>query len=196
MEKEEVQRDPSLEFIDLISVDMAAPSEVITKQIMDQMMNLGFLLLSNIPDYDEDALFEHQKWFFALSDDVKRKLYKNHFLKENQNYYRGLAPFIENDPSHKELYEVGLDISKVSDEEKQYPLHEETPWPEVEGSERFKKFMTHHYDVMHKVGIKIMQHVAEGLGKPADFFDGWFLTNTCSTFRIIRYLPRSTQLVA
>jgi isopenicillin N synthase-like dioxygenase len=40
-----------------------------------------------------------------------------------------------------------------------------------------------------------MSHIALGLGKQADFFDGWFLNNTCSTLRIIHYLPRSTQLV-
>lgn len=84
---------------------------------MDQMETLGFLLLSNIPGYDEDALFAHMKWFFALSDDIKRKLYKNHFNKENPNYYRGFAPFIANDPSYKELYEIGLDLTKVSDKE-------------------------------------------------------------------------------
>lgn len=109
--------DPSLEFVDLYSVDMKQSSENITTQIMDQMTNLGFLLLSNIPGFDESQLFVHQKWFFNLSDDVKRKMYKNHFLKENPNYYRGFAPFIANDPSYKELYEIGLDLSKVSEQE-------------------------------------------------------------------------------
>ena len=51
--------DPSLEFIDLHSVDMTQSRENITKQIMEQMYTLGFLLLSNIPEYDEEALFEH-----------------------------------------------------------------------------------------------------------------------------------------
>lgn len=120
---------------------------------------------------------------------------KNHFHAENKNYYRGYAPFIANDPSHKELYEVGLDMKHVSDEEQRYPLHEETPWPEGEGAESFKRFMVGHYDVMHKLGIKIMSHIAEGLGKPADFFDSWFINNTCSTFRLIHYLPRSEQVV-
>ena len=162
---------------------------------MDQMTNLGFLLLSNISGFDESQLFDHQKWFFNLSEDVKRKLYKNHFLKENPNYYRGFAPFIPNDPSYKELYEIGLDMSKVIEHEQQFSLHEDTPWPQVEGGDRFKAFMDAHYEAMHKLGIKIMQHVALGLEKPADFFDEWFLSNTCSTLRIIHYLPRATNLV-
>ena len=121
---------------------MAGPREVITSQIMQQMNNLGFLLLSNIPGYDEEKLFEHQRWFFNLSDNVKIKLHKNHFNKENPNFYRGFAPFIANDPSFKELYEIGLDYSKVSEDEQIYSLHEETPWPECEGCDKFKEFMT------------------------------------------------------
>jgi hypothetical protein len=59
-----------------------------------------------------------------------------------------MAPFIANDPSHKELYEIGLDLSKVSEEEQKYSLHENTPWPAVDGCEGFKKFMMRHYDMM------------------------------------------------
>jgi len=48
---------------------------------------------------------------------------------------------------------------------------------------------------MHKLGITLMSHIALGLGKPRDYFDSWFLNNTCSTLRIIHYLPRNTHLV-
>ena len=58
-------------FIDLQTVDMFASHSEITEQIMQQMQNLGFLALSNIPDYNEQELFAHQKWFFSLSDQVK-----------------------------------------------------------------------------------------------------------------------------
>ncbi len=83
----------------------------------------------------------------------------------------------------------------MSDGEKQFSLHEVTPWPQVEGVERFQSFMNQHYEVMHKLGIEVMSHIAEGLGKPKDFFDGWFMNDTCSTLRIIHYLPRSTHMV-
>lgn len=76
-----------------------------------------------------------------------------------------MAPFIANDPSHKELYEIGLDLSKVSEEEQKYSLHENIPWPAVDGCEAFKEFMMRHYDLMQNLGIKIMQHIAEGFGK-------------------------------
>lgn len=84
----------------------------------------------------------------------------------------------------------------MSEEEQIYSLHEDTPWPQgEEGSEAFKTFMQKHYQIMHKLGMKVMSHIAEGLGKPLDFFDSWFMENTCSTLRIIHYLPRSENLV-
>lgn len=160
------------------------------------METLGFLLLSNIPGFREEEIFRWQKWFFSMPDAVKDKIIMNHFNHpQNPNHYRGLAPFLDNDISHKEFFEVGLDLSKVSDLEKQLPLHEATPWPEHEGCEEFKKFMTSHYDFMLGVSIQIMRHIAEGLGKPKDFFDAWFIENTLSTLRIIYYKPRSASVV-
>ena len=60
-----MQSDESMEFVDLKCIDMSAPKEEITQQIIEQMTNLGFLAISNVPDYDEKLLFEHQKWFFS-----------------------------------------------------------------------------------------------------------------------------------
>lgn len=52
-----------------------------------------------------------------------------------------------------------------------------------------------HYDVMHKLGMQILTHIAEGLGKPVNYFDKWFVNNTLSTMRLIRYLPRNSNIV-
>ena len=43
--------------------------------------------------------------------------------------------------------------------------------------------------------MNLMTHIAEGLGKPKTFFHRWFEFDTCSTFRIIHYLPRATNVV-
>lgn len=43
---------------------------------------------------------------------------------------------------------------------------------------------------MQALGIELMQHIAEGLGKPKNFFDNWFTSDAVSTLRIIKYLPR------
>ena len=79
-------------------------------------------------------------------------------------------------------------MDKVSEGEKIFTLHEESPFPEYgEEGKEFKAFMTKQYDLMHQLGIKIMSHIAEGLGKPLSFFDKWFVNDTCSTFRVIHY---------
>lgn len=57
---------------------------------------------------------------------------KNFWNKKNPNVYRGMAPFVDNDASHIEIFEVGTDFSKVSPEEQDTPLHEETPFPLLE----------------------------------------------------------------
>jgi len=64
-----------------------------------------------------------------LSEEEKKRLHSHHHNSQNSNYYRGLSPFISNDVSHKEVYDMGLDYTKVSDFEKTFSLHEETPFP-------------------------------------------------------------------
>lgn len=61
--------------------------------------------------------------------------------------------------------------------------------------EWFTNFMNQHYQVMHTLGIKLMSHIAEGFGKQPDYFDSWFMNDTCSTLRLIHYLPRSAGVV-
>ena len=96
--------------MELKLVDMKADRQAVTDAIMEQLTSLGFLALGNVPDYDEQELYKWQKWLFAHSKEEKQRLYKRSFNPDNSNIYRGFAPFIENDPSHKELYEIGLDI--------------------------------------------------------------------------------------
>jgi len=85
---------------------------------MHQLESLGFLLLTNIQDYDEQHLLHWTKWFFSLPQHTLKLLSRKQFREQSNNIYRGLVPFLDNDPSHKEFFEVGLDYSKVSEEEK------------------------------------------------------------------------------
>ncbi len=98
-----------MEFIDLEAIDMTWPREKIREVLMHQLQNLGFLCLTNLPDYDEEELFKQNVWVFNLPEDEKKKLYQNHHNKDSKNYYRGLCPFLPNDVSHKELYDMGVD---------------------------------------------------------------------------------------
>ncbi len=50
------------------------------------------------------------KWLCGLSKEEKGRLTKKFWNPENKNIYRGLAPFIDNDPSHVEIFDMGLDF--------------------------------------------------------------------------------------
>ena len=41
-----------------------------------------------------------------LPMEVKLKMAPKHFVKENKNVYSGYFPFIDNDVSHKEFYDM------------------------------------------------------------------------------------------
>jgi isopenicillin N synthase-like dioxygenase len=99
---------------------------------MEDISTKGFLHLKNIDGFDEDRHLAACKAFHAMPEHEKHKMkWKNH-NPDNLNIFRGLAPFVDNDPSHKELYDMGCDIDIVSEEERQYCLYERTPFPEAE----------------------------------------------------------------
>jgi isopenicillin N synthase-like dioxygenase len=119
-----------------------------------------------------------------------------HHNSENPNVYRGLAPFLDNDPSHKELFDMGLPWDMVSEDHHKYKLVEKTPFPEgqeyrwiVDGYEKF-------YNLFHRLSLKLLNYLAVGLGKEKGFFDAWFEYNSLCTFRSIYYLPREHQNAA
>ena len=55
--------------------------------------------------------------------------------------------------------------------------------------------MEGHYHLRVKIASELVGIIAEGLGKPADFFDKWYNHDTLSTFSINHYVPRSRGLV-
>jgi isopenicillin N synthase-like dioxygenase len=93
------------------------------------MTNQGFLYVTNIDGFDEQEMFRNAKAFHSMPEEVKHKLKWKSHNSENPNIFRGLAPFVDNDASHKELFDMGLPYATVSEEERQFPLQEETPFP-------------------------------------------------------------------
>jgi hypothetical protein len=81
-------------------------------------------MISNVPGHDEEKLKYWGKWLMALPKEDKDRMTKKFWNPANPNKYRGLAPFIDNDPSHVEIYDMGLDYDKVSEEERDYQIHE------------------------------------------------------------------------
>ena len=85
--------------------------------ILKELKTIGFFIIQNVPGHDEERLLYWGKWLCALSKDEKDRITKRYWNPKNPNVYRGLAPFIDNDPSHVEIFDMGLDFDKVSAEE-------------------------------------------------------------------------------
>ena len=159
--------------------------------MIHELKTVGFFLITKVPGFDETELLHWGKWLCSLPLEEKRKLWKKHWNNENPNIYRGFAPFIDNDPSHVEIYDMGLDYEEVSEEEKLYSLHEPTPWPETtEEGKQFTAFMKDHYKLRVSVASELMSVIAEGLGKSSDFFDHWYKNDHLSTYSVNHYMPR------
>jgi isopenicillin N synthase-like dioxygenase len=89
---------------------------------MEQLTGLGFLHIKNVDGFDEQAMLKAAKDFFNIPESEKHKLKWRNHNKENKNIYRGLAPFVDNDVSHKELFDMGYPYELLSEEAKKYPL--------------------------------------------------------------------------
>ena len=119
--------------IDLETIDMSLPEEVLIPKIMNNLNTIGFLTLTNVEGYDEGELFKAVKGFFHdIPDEEQRKLLWKNFAPEHDNVCRGKTPFANNSVSHKEMFDVGADLNLLSDEALPCPLYEETPFPPQE----------------------------------------------------------------
>ena len=89
---------------------MNDPESKIVPQALKMLSEVGFLHLKNVKGFDEDELLRTVKEFHAMPDSVKRKLIPNHINKENSHIYRGWFPFMDNNISHKEYFDMGCPI--------------------------------------------------------------------------------------
>ena len=109
--------------------------------------------------------------------------------------YHGLFPFIDNDTSHKEFFDMGSPYEDASEEEKKQYLVEETPLPKSKKYKHLAEKYRQHEIFVRTLGLKLAEYIAIGLGKDRHFFRDWFTGAPLSTFRTIKYLPRSQSTV-
>ena len=174
--------------------------KILVPQLMEQMSTLGFLVIKNIPDYNEEPYFYALQKFHRLPEEIKRQMFLSKDNPENTNKYRGYQPFVNNDQSHKEFYEEGPPLSEIEESEKKnFPLYEAQPFnpanlnfPEANS---IRAEFDAHNKLMMEVGMKLTRLLAIGLGKPFDYFDEWFVNGSLTTFRNIHYIPRSQSTV-
>ena len=116
--------------VELEAIDMSLPEAEIIPKLMHNLYNIGFLTLTNVPDFEEGELFRSVQAFYKnIPAEEHRKLVWHNHNPENENFYRGMTPFVDNDPAHKEMYDMGGSLSLCSDEALKLPLYEETPFP-------------------------------------------------------------------
>lgn len=91
---------------------------------MDQLSSVGFCLVTNVKGHSEEELLEAIKAFHELSLETKLKMSPRHFVKGNESRYRGYFPFLQDDTSHKEFYDMTRPISDISEwEQNGCPLY-------------------------------------------------------------------------
>lgn len=100
----------------LVAIDLEAPEDKIIAQMMEQFTTVGFAYVKNIEGWDETEHFNTIKAMHDLPAEEKFKLQHSHHNRSNKNVYRGLAPFMDNDPSHKELFDMGMPWDLVSED--------------------------------------------------------------------------------
>ncbi len=174
--------------IEIEPIDMNLPESEIVNLMMEQLGSIGFLLIKNVEDFDEDEMLKFCKEFHNIPLEEKKKLYWKNHNPNNKNIYRGMAPFIDNDVSHKEIFDMGIPLDEISNEFHKYPLYEDTPFPK-----NYKNLETYYKKQLKsrlKLGFKLASYIAIGLGKEKNYFEPYF-ENSLSTFRTIYYKPRS-----
>lgn len=190
-----VQRGERGELLDLHRIDLSCRDDRVREELMEQLSTIGFLVLGDVPGYDEQRYLEACKALHALPEHEKRALYLRKDEAGNANVYRGYQPFRPNDPSHKEFFDQGLSIDELSAEQRALPLYEATPFPDDEALAWIRDTFEGTFAAWYDVARRVMSLLAVGLGKPADFFDAWYASGSLTTLRTIHSLPRSAGLV-
>ena len=86
---------------------------------------------------------------------------------------------------------MGSPYSEADEEERKKVLQEPTPFPEApEYADLVRKYHAHEM-FARALALKIVEYLCLGLGKDRNFLRSWFEPAPLSTFRTIKYLPRS-----
>ena len=106
------------DMVSLPAIDMNDREDKIVPAIMEMLTEVGFLHLKNVPGFREDQLLADVKAFHRLPERIKKAGQPKHLNPANKHVYRGWFPFLDNDVSHKEFFDMGCPYDEVRDEEK------------------------------------------------------------------------------
>ena len=82
------------------------------------MSTLGIVYLKNVDGFDEAGLLNDIREFHDMPDEVKHTLKVRYYNPENSNIFHGLFPFIDNSPSHREIFDMGSPIEDADENER------------------------------------------------------------------------------
>lgn len=158
--------------------------------VVNALENTGFLYIDNAQGVDFEKMIESCKWFFSKSIEEKNSLSRKIWNPANTNIYRGYFPVGENEPSRKEGFEFGRDITPGDPEVTPGNwFYEPSVWPNEDGAFPFKAYLVDLYEVMHELSLEILRLTAIGLGIDEFSFEELFPKRPCSTLRLMHYPP-------
>jgi len=167
-------------------INLKADEVDLAKQLRQACINVGFFYLEghDVPECLMKKVLKASKKLFDLPLDEKLAV-------QDKEMTRGYTPMEEEtlDPASqpergdtKEGYSVGRDVpkgSKFYNPEKlsgpnMWPTPSRCPsWNEKE-CEEWKETMNGYFEVMMKLGLRVVQYLALSLGLPKDFFNSSF----------------------
>ena len=160
--------DAQKEF-ELFAIDMSQTDKTtIVKQLMSQMSNVGFCLLTNVPNFNEEKLGAAIKAYHDLPLETKMQMAPKHHNPQSKHLYRGYFPFPVGDIANKEMLICGRPIEDISPWEREgCPLYEANPWTESFNSEHawIKETFENHFKIQHDLALTLIRCFAIGLGK-------------------------------
>ncbi|KAK6187717.1 hypothetical protein SNE40_005679 [Patella caerulea] len=178
-----------LPVIDLSQCGDQQTRVAVAKKMVDALKTVGFLYIDNIPGFDQKELLKWCRWFFNLPENVRFKLYRKLWNPNSKSVYRGCFPLQKGEISYKEGFEMGQDIA--TDESIHPFFADPNVWPEVEGADEFKTFMTSFYTCMMRTGRQMCHLLCIGCGLKEDFLDSTFFPDSLSTLRLLHYPVRT-----
>lgn len=94
------------------------------------MTQVGFCVISNVAGHDEARLLEAGRAFHSLPLPVKHAMALKHFkLGHGKNINQGYFPFLENDPAHKEFFDICRPYESLSEWERSgSAIYEPNTW--------------------------------------------------------------------
>ncbi|GBG29387.1 1-aminocyclopropane-1-carboxylate oxidase 2 [Hondaea fermentalgiana] len=188
--------DERWEFTNLHAIDMRREDDTeIARELIGQMETIGFLVLTQVPGYEEEVYLDACKALHELPASVKHDMFLQKDEPTHSNVYRGYQPFKPNDASHKEFFDQGFPVGPMDAQEAALPLYEDTPFPDAQELQWIKESFCKTQQAWFAAALRVLRLLALGLGKPAAFFDPWFEGATLTTLRTIHYAPRASGLV-